>query len=142
MIYRRLLLLIAVSTGLSAQTRPSTVTLDQAIREAVSNNLDLAAARFGVTVADTRMITARLRPNPVASVSADHLDALGTGFNSLNNAGPPEYALRTDFIWERGGKRDARMELAGVEKSVAELRLRDVSRRLIFDLQSAFVEVQ
>jgi cobalt-zinc-cadmium efflux system outer membrane protein len=92
MIYRRILLLLAVCTVLGAQTRPGTVTLDQAIREAISNNLDLAAARYGVSVADTRMITARLRPNPVASASADHLDALGTGFNSLNNGGPPEYA--------------------------------------------------
>src|ERR1700742_4282409 len=108
MTYRVILFVLAYGYS-GAQTRPSTVTLNQAIEEAVANNPDLAAARYGIKVAETRMITARLRPNPVGSVSADHLDALGTGFNSINNAGPPEYAMRTDFIWERGVKRNARM---------------------------------
>jgi cobalt-zinc-cadmium efflux system outer membrane protein len=76
------------------------------------------------------------------SLSADHLDVLGTGYNDVNNAGPNEYAMRTDFVLERGGKRAARMELAASERSVAELGVRDTVRRLIFEVQSAFVDVQ
>ena len=52
-------------------------------------------------MAQTAMITAGLRPNPVVSYSADHLDALGTGFNADNSAGPPELAVRIDWPWER-----------------------------------------
>lgn len=126
---------------LDAQTVPA-ITLDQAIQQAIANNLDLAAARFGISVVEARQITARLRPNPVVSLSADHLDLLGTGYNTTNNAGPNEYAWRTDFILERGGKRSARMELASAEKSVAELDFRDSTRRLIFDVESGFVDVQ
>lgn len=119
-----------------------TVTLEQATREAIANNLDLAAARFNISIAEAKQITAKLRPNPVMTVSADHLDLLGTGYNSVNNGGPNEYAFRTDFVLERGGKRLARMELASAEKSLAELGVRDAIRRLIFEVQSAFVDVQ
>jgi cobalt-zinc-cadmium efflux system outer membrane protein len=118
------------------------LTLDGAVREAVSNNLDLTAAKFGISVAQARQITARLRPNPVVSLSADHLDLMGTGFNSANNAGPNEFAWRTDFVLERGRKREARMNLAAAEASAAELRFQDAVRRLVYDVQSAFVDVQ
>lgn len=139
---KRLTPLIAlVAIALPAQP-PNTVTLEQAIQEAIANNLDLAATRYNISIAEARQITARLRPNPVMSLSADHLDVLGTGYNDVNNAGPNEYAMRTDFVLERGGKRAARMELAASERSVAELGVRDTVRRLIFEVQSAFVDVQ
>src|SRR4029450_4626461 len=135
-------LFVMVACGCAYAQRPAVITLDQAIQEAISSNLDLAAARYVVKITETQMITARLRPNPVASVSADHLDLLGTGFNNVNQAGPPEYAMRTDFILERSSRRTARMGLAAVEKSVAEFRVRDATRKLIYEVQSVFVEVQ
>ena len=85
--------------------RSQAMTSDGAIRQAI--NLDLAAARYSISVADARQITAKLRPNPVVSVSADHLDLLGTGYNTINNGGR-RYFFRTIFILERGGKRAAR----------------------------------
>jgi cobalt-zinc-cadmium efflux system outer membrane protein len=121
---------------------PAVVTLEEAIREAASSNLELAAARYDISVAEARQITARLRPNPVMTVSGDHLDLLGTGYTALNNAGPNEFSYRTDFILERGGKRSARMELAALGKSVAELQFEDAIRRLVFDVEIAFVDVQ
>jgi len=48
------------------------------------------------------LITARVRPNPVFSLGGDHLDLLGTGYNDVNRAGPAEYSMRTDFLFERG----------------------------------------
>ena len=82
---------------LLAQPAPP-ITIEDAISQAVSNNLDLAAERYNISVAEARQITAKLSPNPVMSVSGDHLDLLGTGYNTINNGGPNEYALRTDFI--------------------------------------------
>ena len=38
------------------------------------------------------------------SVGADHLDMLGTGFNSINNACPNEESARIDFLIERAKK--------------------------------------
>ena len=139
---RLLLYLVHASClALFAQATP-TLTLDQAVREAMSNNLDLAAARYGITIAEARQITAALRPNPVLTASADHLDLLGTGYNAINNGGPNEYALRTDFVLERGGKRAARINLAAADRSVAQLSFQDAMRRLHFEVASAFVDVQ
>src|SRR5262245_37089626 len=141
MLMRRFLYIFgAVCWTLRAQA-PATIDVDQAIREAIANNLELAASRYNISVAEARQITAKLRPNPVATVSADHLDLLGTGYNTINNGGPNEYAYRTDFVLERGGKRAARMDLAANEKTLAELGFRDGIRRLIFDVESAFVDV-
>ena len=139
---KRLFLLFGTACWMLVAQSPHTLTVDEAVREAIASNLDLAAARYDISVADARQITARLRPNPVMTVSADHLDLLGTGYNTTNNAGPNEYAYRTDFILERGGKRAARMELAAAGKTVAELRFRDAMRRLAFEVESAFVDVQ
>jgi cobalt-zinc-cadmium efflux system outer membrane protein len=141
---KRLLSAISFAAGcciLTAQPRPA-ITLAEAIREAIANNLDLTAARFNISVAQARQITARLRPNPVVTLSADHLDALGTGYNTINNGGPNEYAVRTDFILERGDKRNKRIELAAADKTIAELGFQDATRTLIFDVESAFIDGQ
>ena len=68
--------------------QPQRVSLEDATQEAIAHNLDLAAARFNISIAEARQITAALRPNPVMTVSGDHLDVLGTGYNSVNNGGP------------------------------------------------------
>ena len=75
-------------------------------------------------------------------MSADHLDLLGTGYNTINNGGPNEYSLRTDFILERGGKRAARIDSPRHRRRIAELEFQDAMRRLIFDVESAFLDVQ
>jgi len=87
------------------------------------------------------MIAARLRPNPVFSFSADHLDALGTGFDATNNGGPPEIAWRVDVPLERGGKRSARIALASAVKSAAEAQFADAVRGLTQDVTLACIDV-
>jgi len=120
---------------------PQTLTLDEAINEAIASNLNLIAERYNLSVADARIITARLRPNPVLTVEGDHLPLLGTEFNSVNMAGPPEYAVRTDFILERGGKRDNRIAVAENNKEVVGAQLQNTIRLLVLDVQNAFVDV-
>src|SRR5213592_3468139 len=71
---------------------PDRLSIDQAVAEALENNIGLLAERYNVSIAQARLITAGLRPNPVLSIGGDHLDLAGTGYNSQNNAGPPEYA--------------------------------------------------
>ena len=119
----------------------SVVTIDQAVHEAIDHNLSLLAERVNLTVADAAIVTARLRPNPVLSGGANSLDWLGTGFNDVNGAGPPEYAARIDFVFERGGKRDLRTTLASTAKTVAEAQLADAIRRLTLEVHLASIDV-
>jgi cobalt-zinc-cadmium efflux system outer membrane protein len=77
----------------------------------------------------------------VLSGGANSLDWLGTGFNEINGAGPPEYAVRLDFVFERGDKRALRTTLASTAKTVAEAQLADSIRRLTIDVTLAAIDV-
>ena len=117
------------------------LTLDQAVSEALNNNLELLAKRYDLNIAEARKITASMHPNPTLSLGADHLDFLGTGFDDINTAGPSEYSGRFDFTFEGGGKRARRMEVAELARQVTEFQLRDAARQLILDVDNAYVEV-
>jgi len=130
---------------LRAQNTPpiDSLTIDQAVSEALGRNLGLLAERYNLTIADARVITARLRPNPVLTLDADTLDLLGTGFNTqTNNGGPESYAIRTDYLLERGGKWQARIAVAEGNRAVAQLQLLNTVRGVLMDVQNAFVDLQ
>ncbi len=116
----------------------SSVTLADAVEEAIQHNLSLLAERFNVQVADAAILTASLKPNPVVTVNLFRPD------RALVDAGisPYEEVFRTDYVLERGGKRERRIEQANLSKSVAELQLLNTTRLLILDVQNAFVDVQ
>ena len=116
------------------------VTISQAVQEAIDHNLNLLAERYNLTIADARIVTAKLRPNPVFTAGVDYIDFLGQ-FTPDKNVGPTEYNLRTDFILERGGKRDRRIEVAKDAREVAQLQLLNTTRLLVLDVQNAFVDV-
>lgn len=134
---------LCATRSASAQTAglPPQITISEAVDEAVAHNLSLIAARASVPVADAAIVTARLKPNPVASFSADHLDLLGTGFNDMNNGGPPEIAMRVDVPIERGGKRDLRTGVATTAKDVAEAGVEDAVRTLRLDVTLACIDL-
>lgn len=118
------------------------ITLDEAVQQAMANNLDLAAERLNVSVADARAITARLRPNPVLTVSGQTLDILGANYSPATPLGPNQFNIHTDFPMERGHKREQRIAVAQQDKQLAELGLREVMRQVIAGVQNAFVDVQ
>jgi cobalt-zinc-cadmium efflux system outer membrane protein len=140
MVVLRFLIFHAV-LAVAYSATPPVVSIEQAVQEAIQNNPALLAERLGIPVAETAAITAKLRPNPVISVSSDHLDWLGTGFSESNGAGPTETALRVDVPLERGGKRQFRMDTAGFAKKIAEARVADSLRRLRLDVTLACIDV-
>jgi cobalt-zinc-cadmium efflux system outer membrane protein len=111
--------------------QPDRLTIDQAVSEAMEKNLALLAERYNLTIADAKIVTARLRPNPVLTLDADTLDLLGTGFNT-----------RTYYRLERGGKRPARIAVAEGNRAVAQLQLLNTVRGVVLDVQNAFVDLQ
>jgi cobalt-zinc-cadmium efflux system outer membrane protein len=135
--------LAAIANGQDRTVPPpaAPLTIEEAVRQAIENNLALLAERYNLSIANARILQARLRPNPVFTMGADYQDLLGRGFTAQNSAGPPELNWRVDHIIEGGGKRQRRIETAEAAKSVAELQLADSIRRLTFDVQSAFTDV-
>ena len=126
--------------SLVAQVLPEKVTIQEAVQEAVDHNLGLLAERYNLSVAEARIVTARLRPNPVFSAGLDYIDFLRQ-FTQANAGGPTEWNVRTDFVLERGGKRERRIEVAEGAREVAKLQLLNTTRGLVLDVQNAFIDV-
>jgi cobalt-zinc-cadmium efflux system outer membrane protein len=118
-----------------------TLSVAQAVNAAIDHNLNLLAAKSNLTIAEAQLLTARLRPNPVLSATADSLDWLGTGFSVANGLGPSQYSLRVDMPFERGGKRALRMQTASYEKEIADAQFQDAVRRLRLDVMLACIDV-
>lgn len=130
--------LIAVSGIVPVHAQDGGITIDQAVAEALERNLNLLAERFNIQVADAAILTASLKPNPVATVNVMRPDRV------LVDAGLSQYeqVVRTDYVIERGGKRARRVDQATLAKSVTELQLLNTTRSLILDVESAFTDVQ
>jgi outer membrane protein, heavy metal efflux system len=125
----------------AARPQAQSLTVEQAVAEAIQNNPGLVAQRANVSIAEARILAARLRPNPVLSTGGDHVDVLGTGFSEENGGGPFEYTVRTDFLLERGKKRQSRVEVAERSRAVVELEFLDAMRLVALDVQNAAVDV-
>jgi outer membrane protein, heavy metal efflux system len=132
-----LALLCLVAGPLAAAER---VSLSDAVSEALSRNASLLAERAGIDIADARVVTARLRPNPAVSLTGDHLDLLGTHFNDVNGGGPSEMALGVAYSLLRGGKRPRRIEVAQETRAVTELQFRSAARALALQVEQSFVD--
>lgn len=147
MFVRAILIAVGSTVPISAQdlvrsspqnAPPPALTIDQAVSEALDHNLNILAERFNVKVADTAVLTASLKPNPVVTVNLFRPDQV------LVDAGisPYEQVFRMDYVLERGGKRERRVDQATLSKSVTELQLLNTTRNLILDVDGAFVDVQ
>jgi outer membrane protein, heavy metal efflux system len=134
--------LVFVFAGvLAAQSPPpDKVTITQAVQEAIDRNLGLLAERYNLSVAEAKIVTARLRPNPVFSAGLDYIDFM-RNWVPASNSGPTEWNARTDFVLERGGKREARISVAENSRDVAKLNLLNTTRGLVLDVQNAFIDV-
>jgi len=127
-------------TAMACAQAPGTLTVGQAVSEALANNANLLAERANIGIAEARVIGARLRPNPVFSAGADHL-AVGR-FTEINGGGPTEMNLRFDLPVERAGKRPLRVAVAQAAHSVAELNYLNAVRGLALEVRNAFLDAQ
>ena len=133
-------LLLSMPLTLHAQSAGA-ITIEQAVQESIEKNLTLLAERYNLNIAEARIITAKLRPNPVFSFGADYQDWLGAAFTPTKGIGPAEVNFRTDFVFEASGKRRSRIEVAEGNHEVARLQLLNTTRLLVLDVQSACVDV-
>lgn len=135
-----LTIILNTATQLCGQS-VETLTINQAVDEALRSNLSLIALKLDVSMAEAQIATARLRPNPVLTLDADHLDLLGTGFSAVNAAGPEEYSVRADYLIEMAGKRSKRIGVAQLARDVSQQTLVNAIRTLILDVQNACVDL-
>ena len=122
------------------QSPPVRVTLDQAIELAIQHNHSLQAARTMILQNQAQEITANLRPNPVLIGDAQFLPVftpsnLNTDY--LDNGA--QFDLGVGYLFERGQKRQHRLQAAKDQTAVTTAQVTDNERTLTFNVASQFI---
>jgi outer membrane protein, heavy metal efflux system len=116
------------------------VTLDQAIALAQQHNHALQAARTLIQQSQADEITANLRPNPVISGDAIYLPVFNFGdftHDYLNNVA--QFDVGLGYLFERGKKRQHRLQAARDVTAVTTAQVADNERILTFTVASEFI---
>ena len=127
-----------------AQTQgPVRITLDEAIRMALQHNHSLQAARTTILQSQAQETTANLRPNPVLTLDSQYLPIFSPNEFSadyLDNSA--EFDAGISYLFERGKKRQHRLQAAQDITAVTRSTVADNERSLTFLVASQFIGVQ
>jgi outer membrane protein, heavy metal efflux system len=120
-----------------------TISLDDAIQRALLHNHTLLAARTTIQQSEAEETTANLRPNPVllgdaqflpifqpSQFSADYIDNIA------------QFDLGVSYLFERGKKRQHRLQAAKDLTAVTRSQVADNERSLTFSVASQFINVE
>jgi outer membrane protein, heavy metal efflux system len=144
-----LILSLISSTALPAlaqQPAPASpavrITLEQAIQFALQHNHALEAARSTIRQNQAQEITANLRPNPTLSWDSQFLPLFNLSqFNASYLSNSAQFDLGLGYTFERGQKRQHRLQAAQDQTSVARSQVTDNQRTLTFNVAQQFVGV-
>ena len=117
-----------------------TITLDQAIAMALQHNHALLAARTTIDQGRADEITANLRPNPAIAGDTQFLPFFhpqNWTWDYLTNDAQVDLGL--SYLFERGGKRNARLLAARAATAVTAAQVSDNERSLAFNVASQFI---
>ena len=127
-----------------AQTQgPVKITLDDAIQLALQHNHTLLATRTTIQQSQDLEITANLRPNPVLLGDSQFLPIFNPSqFDSdyLDNAA--QFDLGLSYLFERGKKRQHRLQAAKDATAVTTSQVADSERTLTFQVASQYINVE
>ena len=127
-----------------AQTQgPVRISLDEAIQMALQHNHNLLAARTTIQQSQAEEITANLRPNPVLLGDTLFLPFFQpSDFNSSFIDNSAEFDVGISYLFERGKKRQHRLQAAKDQTAVTRSQVADNERTLTFQTASGFIDVQ
>ena len=121
---------------------PSTVTLEQAVDLALAHNHSIIAMRTLVYQNQAQEITANLRPNPALGVDAQFIPIFDPGnFTSDNLNQTQQFDIGISYLFERGKKRQRRLQASRDQTAVTKAQVADAERALISNVGQQFVTV-
>ena len=123
----------AGSVAASAQQAPphSRIDLDQAIQLALAHNHALKAAQSQIPQSQAQETTAAIRPNPVFTYDDLYVPIFSPSqLNSTTLDNITEFDLGFSYTFERGHKRQARMQAARDQTAETRSQVSDTERGL------------
>jgi len=119
------------------------ISLDDAIQMALQHNHALLAARTTIQQSEAEETTANLRPNPVLLGDALFVPFFQPNdFNSSFLSASAEFDLGVSYLFERGKKRQHRLQAAEDVTAVTRSQVADNERSLTFNVAQQFIGVE
>ncbi|MGB9236703.1 MAG: TolC family protein [Terriglobales bacterium] len=128
--------------GAGSAENTTLISLDQAIELALAHNHSLQATRTQILQNQAQEITANLRPNPTLGADSQFVpffspqDFSGTNLNETQ-----QFDIGIGYLFERGHKRQRRLQAARDQTSVTRAQVTDAERTLAFNVGQQFVSV-
>src|ERR1035437_6872220 len=134
------MLFLLVGTGSGQNT--TRITLDQAIDLALAHNHSLQATRTLILQNQAQEITANLRPNPTLGVDTQFVPCFSPqDFSGENLNETQQFDIGIGYLFERGHKRQRRLQAAQDQTAVTRAQVADAERTLAFNVGQQFVSV-
>ena len=132
----------------SAQTlaqKPGSVivSLDDAIRLALQHNQSLLAARTTIQQSQAEEVTANLRPDPVLLGDSQFLPVFQPHqFSSTYINDTAQFDLGVSYLFERGKKRQHRLQAAKDVTAVTRAQVEDAERGVTYNVATQYINVE
>jgi len=134
-----ILFLLAEACSSQNTTR---ITLDQAIDLALAHNHSLQATRTLILQNQAQEITANLRPNPTLGLDTQFIPFFSPqDFSGDNLNNTQQFDIGLGYLFERGHKRQRRLQAARDQTAVTRAQVADAERTLAFNVGQQFVSV-
>jgi len=125
-----------------AQNAPTHITIDDAIRLALQHNHALQATRSNIFQNEAEEVTANLRPNPTLSWDSQFFPLFNPGqFSADYLENQAQFDVGIGYTFERGKKRQHRLQAAKDATAVTRSQYDDGQRTLIFNTTQQFIAV-
>ena len=134
------ILFLFVGTG-GAQ-KATLISLDQAIDLALAHNHSIKAQRTLILQNQAQEITANLRPNPTFLADSQFVPFFSPqDFSGDNLDQTQQFDVGLSYLFERGHKRQRRLQAARDQTAVTRAQVTDAERTLAFNVGQQFVSV-
>ena len=128
--------------GSSSGQNTTLVSLDQAIDLALLHNHSLRVTRTLILQNQAQEITANLRPNPTLGADTQFIPFFSPqDFSGDNLNETQQFDIGLSYLFERGHKRQRRVQAARDQTSVTRAQTSDAERTLAFNVGQQFVSV-
>ena len=118
------------------------ISLDQAIDLALAHNHSIKAQRTLIFQNQAQEITANLRPNPTFGADTQFVPFFSPqDFSGENLNETQQFDIGIGYLFERGHKRQRRLQAARDQTAVTRAQVTDAERTLAFNVGQQFVSV-
>jgi cobalt-zinc-cadmium efflux system outer membrane protein len=129
-----------VGAGIGQNT--TLISLDQAIDLALAHNHSIKATRTLILQNQAQEITANLRPNPTLGADSQFVPFFSPqDFSGENLNQTQQFDIGIGYLFERGHKRQRRLQAARDQTAVTRAQVTDAERTLAFNVGQQFVSV-